>query len=696
MSKEYVYSVCGMCTVRCPIQVEVVDGKAEYIQGNPHAAGILGSLCPRGAAGTALTYDEERPQHPMIRVGERGEGKWRKASWDEALDYVADKLTAIQARYGKESVLFSDRGGPFRDFYRAFLRGIGTPNYNNHDSACARNVQNAALSVFGFGRKGVAYDLKNAKHVILQQRNIFEAINVAEVNNLLNAMENGCKLSVIDIRANVPATKADNFYLIRPGTDYAFNLAVINALIDEELYNEQFVADWFNDFEVLKSFVAEYTPEWAEIETGVSAEAIRDLARQLSEAAPSVLWHPGWMTARYDDSFYMSRTIYIINALLGSIGAKGGLPLMVKPGDVGAKDVKSFMNLYPKPEAKRVDGVGWMEGRKHYDAGPGLVNLAYDAIVTGKPYPIKAYIAHRHDPLMAFPDKDDVKAMWDNLDLLVAVTFSWSDTAWQADVVLPISPYLERDDTIMTKNGAKPSLIVRNRSIEPVYDTKAIWEIYSGLAKRMGLNELAFDTIEDIWNFQLEGTGVTIQDFAKTGMVSLAKEPLFKPVKEGVFKTPSGKIQIIDAKLEADGMPSLKPYVSPQRPPADMFRITFGRCALHTQGHTVNNALLFERMPENTLWIHTDRAKALDIATDDYVTVSNNGYSSKIRAFVTDFIHPEAVFMVHGFGHSLPCETRALGKGAADNLLMPKGIKRYDKSGGAVSMQEHFVQVART
>ncbi len=695
MSKEYVNSICGMCSVRCPIQVEVVDGKAEYIQGNPKAPGLMGSLCPRGAAGTALSYDEERPQHPMIRTGERGEGKWKQISWDEAFNYVAGKLTAIQEEYGKDSILFSDRGGPFRDFYRAFLRGIGTANYNNHDSACARNVQNAALSVFGFGRKGVSYDLKNAKHVIVQQRNILEAVNVAEVNNLLDAMEKGCKLSVIDIRANVPATKANNFFMVRPGTDYGFNLAVINVLINENLYDQKFVADWVEDFDKLKEFVKQYTPEWAEEETGIAADRIRDFCRQIAEAAPSVVWHPGWMTARYSDSFNMTRTIYIINALLGSIGAQGGLPFMNKPGDVGAKGLKSFMDIYPKPEGKRVDGVGWMEGRKHFDAGPGLVNLAYEAAESGTPYPVKAYIVQRHDPLMAFPDSADVKSMWDDIELIVAATFSWSDTAWNADVVLPISPYLERDDTIMTKNGPKPGFLMRKRAIQPLHDTKAIWEIYAGLAKRMGLSELDYDNIEDIWNFQLEGTGVSIEDFAETGMVSLASEPLYKPVKEGSFKTPSGKIQIIDAKLEADGQPSLKPYVSPERPPLDKFRITFGRCALHTQGHTVNNSLLFERMPENTLWINTERAKALGIETDEYVNVNSSGYSARIRAFVTDFIHPEAIFMIHGFGHTLPCESRAKGMGAADNELMPKGIRKYDKGGGAISMQEHFVSVTK-
>ena len=695
MSKEYVNSLCGMCSVRCPIQVEVVDGKAEYVQGNPKAAGIMGALCPRGAAGTALTYDEERPQYPMIRTGERGEGKWKQVSWDEALDYVADKLKAIQEEYGKNSVLFSDRGGPFRDFYRAFLRGIGTANYNNHDSACARNVQNAALSVFGFGRKGVSYDFKNTKHIVVQQRNIFEAINVAEVNNVLTGMEAGAKLTVVDIRANVTATKADNFFLIRPGTDYGFNLAIINAIIDEKLYDKEFVANWVEDFDKLKDFVAQYTPEWAEKETGVSADSIRLLARQLGEAAPSVIWHPGWMTARYSDSFYMSRTIYIINALLGAIGAKGGLPFMGKPGDAGAKGLKSFMELYDKPEGKRVDGIGWMDGRKHFDAGPGLVNLAYEAIVEGKPYPVKAYIAQRHDPLMAFPDTADVKAMWKNIELLVAVTFSWSDTAWFSDVVLPISPYLERDDQIMTKNGPKPCFQMRKRAMEPLYDTKAIWEIYAGLSKRFGLKELDIENIEDLWNFQLEGTGVSLADFDETGIVGLADAPIYKPVKEGSFKTPSGKIQIIDEKLEGDGQPSLMPYKSPEFPPTNKFRITFGRCALHTQGHTVNNSLLFERMPENTLWINTERAKALGIENDDLVTISNEGHSGEIKAFVTEFIHPDAVFMIHGFGHTMPCESRAKGRGVADNELMPKGIKKWDKGGGAIAMQEHFVTVSK-
>lgn len=693
---QTVYTICGMCTVRCPAQALVRNDEVFYVRGNPNAGGIKGSLCARGAAGVALTMDDERPQTPLIREGERGEGKWRSVSWDEALDYVADKIKELQAKHGKETILFSDRGGPFRDHYRAFLRGIGTPNYCNHDSACARNVQHGAMSVYGFGRKSVGYDLKNAKHVVLQTRNIFEAINVKEVNDLLDAMDAGCKLTVVDVRTNISAAKADNVFIIRPGTDYAFNLAVLHVMLRDGLYNKEYADKWIQDLPALEEFVKPYTPEWAEQETGARAEQIEDFVKQIWEAAPAVIWHPGWMTARYSDSFYVSRTAYLISALLGCVGAKGGLPLAANPGDVGRKGLKSFMNLYPKPDVKRVDGVGWEQGLTHLDPGPGLVNLAYNAIETGKPYPITGYIVHRHDPLMAFPDKKDVLESWKNLELLVSVTFSWSDTAWNSDVVLPLSPYLERESIIASKNGLSPHFFVRKRAMQPRYDTKAEWEIYSELAKRFGLDEMVFDTVEDLWNFQLQETGVTLEDFEATGMAKLTDSAIYKDVDEKTFKTPAGKVEVVSAELEKSGLESLKPYESPERPPEGRYRITFGRCGLHTQGHTVNNPLLFERMPENILWMHPEAAAKHGIEDGEYVEVSNNGYTAKIRAYITQFIHPEAVFMVHGFGHDLPAESRAFGKGAADNLLMPRGIKRYDKAGGAIAMQEHFIEVRKT
>ena len=436
-----------------------------------------------------------------------------------------------------------------------------------------------------------------------------------------------------------------------------------------------------------------YTPEWAEAETGIAAGEIRQFVRELAAARPAVIWHPGWMTSRYMDSFYVCRTIYIINALLGAIGAKGGLPFPNKPSDVGRKGLKKLVDLVPKPTEKRADGVGWRY--KHFDGGPGLAHLIYDAMESSDPYPIKAYIAYRHDPLMGFPDPERLLQKFQNLDLLVSVSFTWSDTAWYSDIVLPLSPYLERESIIACKNGLKPYFFVRQRALAPRFDTRADWEILCGIAQRLGIKELAFDSIQAIWDYQLKDTGVGMEDFSATGFVNLADAPKYVAPENYKFPTPSGKIEVVSDKLEKQGVPSLKPYTPPQRPPKGQFRLTFGRCALHTQGHTANNPMLFEQMPENVLWINDTAAAALKIGDGERVSVERNGYSETIAAKLTPLIHPEAVFVVHGFGHRLPVESRALGKGLADNRFMQGGLDLWDPAGGGIAMQEHFVSVSK-
>ena len=177
----------------------------------------------------------------------------------------------------------------------------------------------------------------------MQTRNIFEAVNVQEVNNLIDGLSNGCKLTVVDIRATISATKADRFLRVRPGSDYALNLAVIHELMVSRLFDVEYAARWIKDLGRLDEFVRPYTPEWAEAETGVPAGEVRQLVRDLAAAKPAVVWHPGWMTSRYTDSFYVCRTAYLINALLGAIGARGGLPVRQQArGTSGARGSRNW------------------------------------------------------------------------------------------------------------------------------------------------------------------------------------------------------------------------------------------------------------------------------------------------------------------------------------------------------------------
>ena len=695
--KESVYSVCGMCTVRCPIQVEVEDGVVKWIEGNPQDPGMAGRLCAKGSAGIAMLYDYERPQQPLIREGKRGEGKWKKATWDEALDYIAKKLKAIIKKDGARAIALSDRGGPFREIHRSFLRAIGSPNYYNHDCTCARNVQHAALSLFGSGRKTFNYDYGNCKHLVLYGRNVFESLRVKAAGKIMEMLDKGGKITYIDPRAAGTAMKATRYWSIRPGTDYALNLGIIHTVLREKLYDAEFVKQWVLGLKELESFVASYTPEWAAQETGIPTNEIIAFAHEIAEDRPAVIFHPGWMVARYTDSFYAIRSIYILNALMGAFESPGALFFQKGPGDVGKKGLKSLLDTIPKPEEKRVDGCGWKY--KHFEAGPGLLHLMYQAILSKEPYPIKAYIAFRHDPLLALPDPEAQKKVFDKLDLLVSIDANYSETAWYADVLLPSATYLEKSSVLSTGKGLKPQFQMRQKAVDPRNEAKPDWWIFKSLAERLGVGKyFKFSDIEEFWEWQLEDTGVSVTDLEKKGAVALTDKPVWwDRLKDLKFKTPSEKIEFVSSRLAESDIESFKPYERPKQPEPGYYRLAFGRSPVHSHGRTQNNPVLSEIMPENSLWINADEAAKLGISDGDrvQVTSSDGSHSGTIKAFVTEFIHPESVFMVHGFGRKVPWQTRGYNKGLGDYRFETGLLDVYDPVGGAIALMECFVKVEK-
>jgi thiosulfate reductase/polysulfide reductase chain A len=686
-----------MCTVRCPIQVEVEDGVVKWIEGNPQDPGMAGRLCAKGSAGIAMLYDYERPQQPLIREGKRGEGKWKKATWDEALDYIADKLKAIIKKDGARAIALSDRGGPFRDIHRSFLRAMGSPNYYNHDCTCARNVQHAALSLFGSGRKTFNYDYGNCKHLVLYGRNVFESLRVKAAGKIMEMLDKGGKITYIDPRAAGTAMKATRYWSIRPGTDYALNLGIIHTVLREKLYDAKFVKQWVLGLKELESFVASYTPEWAAQETGIPANEIIAFAHEIAEDRPAVIFHPGWMVARYTDSFYAIRSIYILNALMGAFESPGALFFQKGPGDVGKKGLKSLMDTIPKPEEKRVDGCGWKY--KHFEAGPGLLHLMYPKIGNKDPYPIRAYIAFRHDPLLALPDPEAQKKAFDKLDLLVSIDANYSETAWYADVLLPSATYLEKSSVLSTGKGLKPQFQMRKKAVDPRNDAKPDWWIFKSLAERLGVGKyFKFNDIEEFWEWQLEDTGVSVTDLEKKGAVALTDKPVWwDRLKDLKFKTPSAKIEFVSSRLAESDIDSFKPYERPKQPEPGYYRLAFGRSPVHTHGRTQNNPVLSEIMPENSLWINVDEAAKLNISDGDrvQVTSSDGSHSGTIKAFVTEFIHPESVFMVHGFGRKVPWQTRGYNKGLGDYRFETGLLDVYDPVGGAIALMECFVKVEK-
>jgi thiosulfate reductase/polysulfide reductase chain A len=684
-----------MCAVRCPIQVEVENGRVFWLQGNPHDKGMGTSLCAKGSAGLALEYDDERPQGPLIRTGPRGRGQWRKADWGEALDHVAAKLQEVIAQYGGRGVVLSDRGGAFNDLTKSFLKAIGSPNYFDHDCTCGRNAHHAARSVFGLGRTGLTYDIQNTKHIVLFGRNLLESLQVKEAKEFMEALNRGAKCTYIDIRATVTAGKATRFWQIRPNTEYALNLAFIQQILEEKLYDTDFVSRWTVGLESLRHGVQGKTPEWAEAQTGVPAQEIRAFVREIAADAPQVIFHPGWMTARHGQSFYTSRSSYILNVLLGAIETPGGLIISKEAKDAGRKGLKKLVDLSPQVEEKRVDGAGWKY--RHFDPGSGLLHQLFPALETGDPYPVGAYIAYRHDPLSALPDPEAQIRAFEKLKLLVSIDVNYSETGWLADVILPEATYLERANILAGKSGPKPGISMRDQAVAPRLDARPAWWIFKELARRLGAGDyFDFETIEDIWRYQLEDTGITIEQLREKGMVSLADRPILWDRREGLqFKTPSGKIELESSVLKECGFPNLAEFQPPPELKPGQFRLIFGRPAMHNHAHTMNNPVLHEIMPENTLWIHPQAAQSLGIQEGEKVEVAKEGYRVSGRASITPFIHPEAVFMYHGFGRTVPLQTRAYKRGMADQRLQKGFLSRYDPVGGGNTLTECVVEVSK-
>ena len=686
------YSLCFMCSVRCPIKVVVKDGQVIWIEGNPYVAGMEGSLCPRGAAGISMLYDDERVQSPMIRVGERGSGLWRKASWDEALDLVGDKLKKIIDEHGGHSIVLGERTQLATHVSKTFLKALKSPNHFTHDALCKGSVNTACRSLFGYTDAQMSMDYKNTKNIVLYGRNIFEAISVKEVNNLMYALEHGAKLTYIDPRVTVTATKAHRYWMIRPGTDLALNYGLIHVILKERLFDAGYVNKWVVGLTELQGFISPYTPEWAEKETGINADAMVELAREISKDKPSVIFHFGYRGANHQNEIYVRRSIMILNALIGSVEAKGGFFFKKGPGEEGGKPARKLTEQkFPKMDVSRFDKVGTSDFPLP-DPNHGVPQILPHAILNKDPYPLKALIAYRFDPLMSIPDTNLTRKALDELDLIVTIDINYSDIAWYSDVILPESTYLERTDSIQQANGLKPQMFLRKQVVTPRYDTREGAMILKQIGERIGIGKyFPYKDMDDLVRWQLKGTGFKIKDFEAKGFVAYGNKQIFWDRKRSLkFKTKSGMIEFKSSLLEEAGSKSFPTYEPVPEPPDGKFRLVVGRTALHTHISTQNNPYLNEIISENVLWINENKAGELGIKDGDTVEVSSSVGSGKIRAKVTDLIHPEAVFMLHGFGHEAKLATRSYKKGLSDAVLQENIT---DKIGGSPALHDTFVTV---
>lgn len=344
------YNYCDMCPWRCGVVVQSVHGKVFKIDGNPKDPKSRGMLCARGQAGVSFLYDPDRLTQPMLRTGERGAGKFRTATWSEALDYAADKMLKIKDQYGPEAIaFFGHTSGDF--WFTDYLpQAWGSPNAAKPSmSLCTSPREEAALLTFGRSiGNHEPVDWDQAKTIVLIGTHIGEDARNTMMQDFANAKARGAHIIVVDPRFSSVGMKADTWLPIKPGADLALLLAWMNVLVTEGLYDKDFVEQWTVGFDQLAAHVQPFTPEWASALTDLSAEQIRATAHELARNRPQSVIVPGRHVAWYGDDTQRMRAVYIINALVGALGRPGGLYFNKPP----------FLEEYPHPPYAVTGGAG--------------------------------------------------------------------------------------------------------------------------------------------------------------------------------------------------------------------------------------------------------------------------------------------------------------------------------------------------
>ncbi len=679
-----VYTLCEQCVWRCGVRAKVKDDQVYKLEGNPFHPHARGMLCPRGQAGVATLYDPDRLKYPLIRSGPRGSGQWRRATWDEALDYVAARMLEIKATYGPEAMVFSSTHNLIQVQFENLLKAFGSPNYGTQRSLCFNAMITANLMTFGLEEPG--RDYSQVRYIIYTGRNMLDAISNSEAQDLVAAINRGAKVVVLDPRFTKTAAKATEWLPVKPGADLAFHLALIQVIIEENLVDAAFIDQYTVGFEEVKEATKGYTPEWAASKCEIPAETIRRIAREFALAAPQAFAHPNWRTSNFINSFQTERAIAVLNGLVGSWARPGSLqPAAGEEGGVALGSIPQ--PPYPRVSALRLDGVPWK-----YPLVPlklGVFQEIRDNILTGQPYQAHGWFISRQNPINSLPERRKTIEAFSKLDFIVTVDITMNDTAWFSDVVLPEATYLERYDPLAVVDG---TVFIRQPVVEPMYESKSGLWIYKELGTRLGLADyFQYKDDEDYLRQQVVPLGITLEELKEKGYY---RPPAgeHEGEKEPSFNTPSGKMELASSTLAKSGFSAVPVWEEPPTPEPGTFFLLTGKVAQHTQFATHNNKLLHERVPTNPLWVNPQPAAALGISDGDEIWVESPGGKIKTMAHVTEKIRPDCVYMTPGFGHVSKGLTTAYGKGASDSDLH---LTFTDPVSGSQALTQTMVKISK-
>jgi len=682
---------CEVCFWNCAAWVyTTADGQIWKILGHEDDPNCNGRLCPRGTGGLGMYTDNDRLKKPLIRTETDGIQSFKEVEWTEALDFIAEKLKAVKEKHGAESVALFNHGTSGKHFTH-LLQAFGSKNFAGPAySQCKAPREEAFQATFGHAlHSPEPLDIRDTKCLVLIGSHLGENMHNGQVQEMSDAIDNGATIITVDPRFSTAASKSKYWLPIKPATDIALLLAWTNVIIEEELYDKNYVEKYTYGFDLLKEHVKTKTPEWAYGITTIEPSVIRQTAREMANASPAVIIHPGRHVTWYGDDTQRLRAVAILNALLGSWGRRGGIYI---------PEAASV----PKFKSKPYPSVNWKWDNIYPEKYPlatiGVTNVLVDASHPDNKSDksIKAWLIVGTNLIATMPNISRTLEALQNMEFVVVVDTMPAEITSYADVVLPECTYLERYDDLRLATGRIPTISLRMPAAEPRFESKPGWWMAKELANRLDLADyFPYEDYSEVLDWQLQQVGSSLEEMKKIGVKVLERtydDLYFHEGEEHEFETNTGKIELFSTSLQAAGFDALPNYKENAQPQAGFYRLIYGRAPMHTFSRTTNNPLLCELQSENKLWVNPKVAEQWGLVQDQEVWLQNqdgktSNFSIKVR--VTERIRWDSVYMTHGFGHSNNKLTRAFGRGISDTELITN--VKIDPETGSTGMRENFV-----
>ncbi|MDR1013997.1 MAG: molybdopterin-dependent oxidoreductase [Coriobacteriales bacterium] len=672
-------SACYFCHQNCGVLAYVKDGEVLKIEGDPSHPTNTGGLCCRGNIALLHLRHPARINHPLKRTGAKGANEWERIPWDQAIAEIAERLNQIKEESGAEAV--ATAGGTLRTedwSRRRFMNLFGSPNSFHNALLCWIPTFMVETAVSGWSP--FETDLGASKVLILWGVNP-GAASMPGMHGYYDLQKAGLKIIVVDPRYSETAAHADIWLPLRPGSDTALALAMLQTIMYEMLYDQDFVNNWCTGFEELWEHMSEYTPEWASEITWVDAELIRNAARMYAGNKPgNIQW--GCTADQLGKASGVGMHVRaIMRAITGNLDCPGG-DLMPGPSMTFLCDEELEANDW-LPEEQKAKQIG--SDKFKLTSWPGYQIISdtakekwgkaptaewmceahgpsvFKAILTGDPYQVRALIVSATNPVNSYGDSKMTLEALKQVEFLVTCEYFMTSAALYSDYVMPIAGALERP-TLHTNYGVTDSLLGSQRAIQPLYERHTDYTFWRDLALATGQDpeQWPWQNEEEVFYYVLYPLGLPVSsydEFVETYRFYYPPLHYFKYGANG-FATPSGRVELKSSILERLGYPALPTYVGPAENEIDdpevareyplVLTTGGGFMPYHHSEHFNMTPVRFLRS-DPFFTINPEKAAELRIDEGDWCWIETRRGRIKQRANVEPSVHPQVIFAQRGW-----------------------------------------------